>query len=186
MSTKITRRYLLCRAAPALATIPIGLALAGCPAFNKAISVVDSVTPKVIAEVGVIAQVAGIVLPAIQGLTGLGSAAGNIIGRAETVIADAQAVARDIGAVTGPGAVALVTRLGTGIRDLAPLLSGVRGVPPVVSSWLTNALALLPAIEQGVGIVSALAPAQHRFARAAAAISPEQAYQNLLAMAAGR
>ncbi len=187
MNTMMTRRNLLCRTAPALAMIPIAFALDGCAGVTKAVGVIDSVTPQVIAWVGKIGQVAGLILPAVQAITGLGSTATSIIGTAETVLADIHAVGTSIASATGTGAVGLVSRLGAGLGTLAPLLSGIAGVPSIVSGFITNGLALLPAIEQAVGIISAPpAAAQHRFARMAAPISPEQAYQNLVAMAAGR
>lgn len=190
MSTKITRRHLLCRTAPALALVPIGLTLAGCPEFNtavtKTVAVIDSVTPQVIAYVSAIGKIATLVLPVVQDLTGLGAEAGNIIGTAETVLSDIATVGGAIATATGPGAVGLVARIGAGLGTLGPLLAGIKGLPTVVGDFLTNAVALLPAIEQGVGIITAPKPAQHRFARMAATISPERAYQNLLAMGAGR
>jgi hypothetical protein len=149
--------------------IPIGIALDGCAGIASAVAL----APQIVQYVGVIAQAVSVVEPFITGLTGISSSVSGTI---------ASAIASVKAAVSGT--VATASGLVSGVGTMAGLLSGIKGLPASVETFLTNATALLPSIEQALGIVATVtAPAaQHRFARMAATITPEQAVANLLAL----
>lgn len=164
----VSRRALL----RSTALIPVGLAIEGCSALTTAVAL----APQIVQYVGIIAQAVSVVEPFITGLTGISSSVSGTI---------ASAISSVKAAVSGT--VATASGLVSGVSTMAGLLSGITGLPASVESFLTNATALLPSIEQALGIVatvSAPSTAQHRFVRMAATITPEQAVANLQVLVA--
>ena len=169
---EISRRYLL----SSTALIPPALLLNGCAALTAAVAI----APTIAGYIQTIASVASVVEPLILGITGLGS---NVQSTIASAISDVQSVASGIASATSTTATGLVQKLSSGVGTLAGLLSGISGIPAEVGSFIQNAVALIPAIEQAVGIVSP--PPAARFGRLAAMISPEQANANLQLILAG-
>ncbi len=174
-----TRRYLLCRVAPAVAVLPVGLALAGCTVFDAAIAKV----PQFAADASTIANALSAVLPTIETLAGISQ---SVIARVTQLVGDIQATASQLAGATAPSAVVLVGALGSGVSQIINTLGGV-ALPPWISTVFMAATTLLPIIEQAVGIIKppAAAPAPRFAAPVAPTMTAEQA-RSVLAMAAAR
>ncbi len=172
--TQISRRALL----RSTALIPVALVMDGCAAITAAVAI----APTVAGWISTISSVASVVEPLILGITGLGA---NVQATIATALADVKSAASGIASATTLTATGLVQKLGSGMNTIATLLSGVGAIPAEVGSFITNGLALIPAIEQAVGITSASPPPAARFARMAATISPDQANANLQLIIAG-
>ncbi len=170
--THLSRRALL----SSTAMIPVALAVDGCAALTAAVAI----APQVAGWIQTISSVASVVEPLILGITGLGA---NVRATIAAAISDVQSVASGIASATSTTATGLVQKLSSGVGTLAGLLSGFSGLPAEVGSFIQNAVALVPAIEQAVGIVSP--PPANRFERMAATITPEQANANLRLILAG-
>jgi hypothetical protein len=172
--TQISRRALV-QAAP---MIPIALALQGCPSFTSAVTSAVAIAPTIAGYMATIAKVASVVEPLITGITGFST---NVSSTIATALADVQSVASGITSATTTTGAVLAQKLGSGVNTLATLLSGAKVIPAEVGSFISNAMALLPAIEAAFGITPA--PAASRFAMAG--ISAEQADANLQLILAG-
>lgn len=166
----LTRRALFCKAPMVL--VPI--ALAGC----AGIASVVAVAPQIASDAALIADALTAVLPTIRTLTGL---AGGALNTVESVIAMIKGTAAQLAGATTTTATSLVQALGGGVGTIAGLLGGLPLLPGVVSTVISAALGLLPAIEQAVGIVPTPAPAARRFA--AMQMTPDQARAELALIA---
>lgn len=170
----LTRRALM----RSTALIPV-VAAAGCAGLAQAVVL----APQIASYIQVIAEAAQAAAPFIEGLTNLSA---NVRSTINTALNDINSVAAGIASATSVTVGALVQKLGSGVGTLAGLLSGNALVPDVVNSFISSALALVPTVEQAVGISAAPAAPATPTARMAARITPEQAYANLARIAAIR
>jgi len=122
--------------------------MAGCSALTQAVAI----APQIASYIQAIASAATAAMPFIVGLTNLSA---NVKSTISTALSDIQAVATDISTATTTTATGLVQKLGSGVGTLAGLLSGNSSIPDIVNLFIANALALVPVIEQAVGIITA-------------------------------
>lgn len=167
----ITRRHLL----TSTAMLPVGVALAGCPALNNAVNAV----PGVATDIQLIAAALRTVLPTIEALTGLAGGAKNTV---TNLIGAISGAAANVSSAAGDGLTAIVQSVGNNVASIAALLSGVTGLPAIVSAAISDVVALLPAVQAAAGAVAA-PPMARRFA---VAITPEQARVGLQTIVAAR
>lgn len=165
MSNMVTRRALLRTSA----LIPVGLFLVDCTAAQQA------QFSKVSADIETIAGAITGVLPALAAVKGVSASVMAKIGQAA---ADLKTLA---GAMSGATATAATTTVGTVENVINGVLGAVGGLslPSGLNSVFSAISALLPAIEQGVGIVTTL------MAPAAGGMSANTARSVLKAAAAG-
>ncbi len=166
ISAKFPSRRALLRST---ALFPVALAAASC----QTVSDIVAITPKIASYIDTIAKVAAVVTPVILGLTKLST---NVKDTIASALAAIETSASSIASATSTTTSGLVAKLTSGVGTIAGLLSGV-GVPSVVTTFIQNAVALVPAIEAAVGIKTTT-----HAARFAATVSPDQAHANLQAV----
>lgn len=167
----VSRRSLL----RSTALVPAALVVANCSALTGGVSI-----SQVSSDIATIASGLAGILPTIAKVAGVTTGVMSTIGTATN---DLQKIASAVSSATSTAA---TTMVGTVENVVGGVLSAVSGIslPSSLSTVFSAISALLPAIEQGVGIVTALvAPAPARFARATAAMSPDQARAVLIAAA---
>lgn len=150
---KITRRQLLV----STALVPV----AACAQLTNAITAV----PAVASDVNRIAGALQKIEPTIEALTGL---AGGAKATIEATISQVSALAGQIAAASPTDVTGLVSQFAGGVAAIAGPLLGMPFLPAAVNIAINAALALVPTIEQVVGIVSAPQAAR-------VAMTPDQA-----------
>lgn len=163
----MTRRVLLV----STALVPVAACAQLQPIIDK--------LPGLAKDAALIAQTVALILPTIRTLTGLSGGAWNEVNK---LVAMVETTAGQIQSAVGAALPQMVQTIGAAVAGLAGTLLGVPGLPTIVSTIIGAAGALLPALEQAVGIAPALATAR----RFAAVLTPDQARAQLQAIAAGR
>lgn len=157
----ITRRHLLLTTA----IVPV----AACAQFDAAVQKI----PGLASDADLIARGLQTILPTIETLTGLAGGA-----KAEVIklIGLAQGAAGQIIGAAGAGTADMVRTIASAVSGIAGFVFGVPGLPVIVSTVVNAALALVPMIEQEVGI----SPPPGR--RLASTMAPEQGRRTLMAV----
>lgn len=154
--------------------VPV-LALAACSGVTKAVDAVVAVAPQVARDAAMIADALAAILPTIERIAGVSS---TVMDKVSAAVATVRATATAIAGATTATAGGLVQQLSSGVASVVGLLGGA-AVPPWVSTVLAAAGALVPLIEQGVGLVTSAMP--HTARR-----MPADEARRVLASASGR